>query len=91
MTEFSARIIGINRVVSQDRGDWTSMTLKARVFQPVRTKQLLASICYFFELISLAMLDLQYCTCSNTEGRRAVRHNGVGTINHCLKCGSVFC
>ena len=31
MTEFLARIIGINRVVSQDRGDWTSMTLKARV------------------------------------------------------------
>ena len=28
MTEFSALIIGINRVVSQDRGDWTSMTLK---------------------------------------------------------------
>ena len=28
MTEFSARIIGINRVVSQDRGDWTSMTLE---------------------------------------------------------------
>ena len=28
MTEFSARIIGINRVVSQDRGDRTSMTLE---------------------------------------------------------------
>ena len=28
MTEFLARIIGINRVVSQDRGDWTSMTLE---------------------------------------------------------------
>ena len=28
MTEFSAQIIGINRVVSQDRGDRTSMTLE---------------------------------------------------------------
>ena len=52
MTEFSARIIGINRVVSQDRGDWTSMTLKARVFQPIRTKQLLASTYYFFNTTS---------------------------------------
>ena len=37
------------------------------------------------------MLDFQYCTCSNTESRRAVTHNGVGTINPCLKCCSVFC
>ena len=28
MTEFLARIIGINRVISQDRGDRTSMTLE---------------------------------------------------------------
>ena len=46
MTEFSARIIGINRVVSQDRGDWTSMTLKARVFQPIMNKT--ATRVYFF-------------------------------------------
>ena len=85
MTEFSARIIVINRVVSQDRGEWTSMTLKARVFQPNSYSPL-----FTISLISLAMLDLQYCTCSNTESRRAVRHNGVGTINPCLMCGSVF-
>ena len=28
MTEFLARIIGINRVASQDRGERTSMTLE---------------------------------------------------------------
>ena len=35
MTEFLARIIGINRVVSQDRGDWTSMTLEQSESIPV--------------------------------------------------------
>ena len=60
MTEFLARIIGINRVVSQDRGDWTSMTLKARAFQPIRTKQLLASICYFFDITGDAGFTILY-------------------------------
>ena len=52
-------------MVGQDRADQTSMTLKARIFQPIRTKQLLASTNYFF--ISLAMLDSLDRTCSNTE------------------------
>ena len=60
MTEFLARIIGINRVVTQDRGDWTSMTLKARVFQPIRAKQLLASICYFFDITGDAGFTILY-------------------------------
>ena len=60
MTEFSARIIGINRVVSQDRGDWTSMTLKARIFQPIRTKQVLASTYYFFNITGDSGFSILY-------------------------------
>ena len=63
MTEFSAQIIGINRVVSQDRGDRTSRTLKqckARVFQPIRTKQLLASTYYFFSITGDAGFTILY-------------------------------
>ena len=60
MTEFSAGIIVINRVVSQDRGDWTSMTLKARVFQPIRTKQVLASTYYFFDITGDAGFTILY-------------------------------
>ena len=57
-------------MVGQDRADQTSMTLKARTFQPIRTKQLLASTNYFF--ISLAMLDSLDQTCGNTESLRAI-------------------
>ena len=57
-------------MVGQDRADQTSMTLKARIFQPIRTKQLLASTNYFF--ISLAMLDSLDQTCGNTESLRAI-------------------
>ena len=57
-------------MVSQDRADQTSMTLKARIFQSIRTNQLLASTNYFF--ISLAMLDSLDRTCGNTESLRAI-------------------
>lgn len=57
-------------MVGQDRADQTSMTLKARIFQPIRTKQLLASTNYFF--ISLAMLDSLDQTCGNTESLGAI-------------------
>ena len=57
-------------MVGQDRADQTSMTLKARIFQPIRTKQLLASTNYFF--ISLPMLDSLDRTCGNTESLRAI-------------------
>ena len=51
MTEFLARIIGINRVVSQDRGDWTSMTLEQSESIPAnKNKTRLASTYYFFNI-----------------------------------------
>ena len=51
MIEFLARIIGINRVVSQDRGDWTSMTLEQSESIPTnKNKQQLASTYYFFNI-----------------------------------------
>ena len=36
------------------------------------------------------MMDFWDCKCSNTESLRAITHNGVGTINPCLRVALSF-
>ena len=48
ITEFSARIICINRVVSQDRGDRTSMTLEQSDSIPANKNKTATRVFYYF-------------------------------------------
>ena len=82
MTEFSARIIGVNRVVSQDRCDRTSMTLEQSESIPAKKNKTATRVYLLF---------LQYHWWTRKGAIREITHNGMGTINPCLKCYSVFC
>ena len=88
MIEFSARIIGINRVVSQDRGHRTSMTLEQSESIPANKNKTATRVylqyhwrCWIFKTVHVV----------TRKGAIREINNGVGTINPCLKCCSVFC
>ena len=94
MTEFLARIIGINRVISQDRGDRTSMTLEQSESIPANKNKTATRVyllflqyhwrCWIYKTVYVHVVIRKGVI-------REITHNGVGTINPCLKCCSVFC
>ena len=92
ITEFLARIIGINRVVSQDRGDQTSMTLEQSESIPANKNKTATRVYLLF--LQYRWRCWIYKTVHVVTRKGAIReitHNVVGTINPCLKCCSVFC